>query len=1064
MLKFIWGKGHGPSTERLKLQKELFGFNKSVTHGFPNKPSSVAWDPELKLLAVGTKTGALRVFGQAGVELSANHDNCEAAVTRIVFIPGQGRLVTVLSDNSLHMWEVNDNKLEEKATTLLEGRLKRITVCCLESGRKRLLVGTEGGNIYQLQLWNFTMEENIIYQDVVMQSVPDDYKLNPGAVESVLEHPSNYNIILVGYTRGLMVLWDRGTQTAVHTYVAQQQLECISWRGGEGEEFVSAHNDGSYVVWSTSSSSQVEPPNTPYGPYPCKAITKVHTTVHDGDTWCIFAGGMPRASYGDKFTVTVMKGEDDHVVFDLTSKIVDFVVMVEGEAPGSLLLLTEEEVVCVDLMSEHWPMYSAPYLHSVHASAVTCLDYVSSVDKAVYDKLEQFGRDQEPATGVSTRPWPVTGGVVEPSGVDTTRDILITGHEDGSVKFWSCGGFGLTPLAIVKTAKFFVGDELDEPCEEEEDEEDEWPPFRKVGKFDPYSDDPRFAVKKVSMCGDTGVVVVGGTAGQVLVMQPKDSQIEEKVAVAKAEMVTEREGFVWKGHKSLSVKTGAVVQAAGLQVTCLMQITPPASITSIAISKKWGLLAAGTAHGLAILDYSHSYLVTARCTLNAQDIANADDNPMSRRKSLKKSLRESFRRLRKGRSQRNPDKNKKPPVDGVGVKKELRTESPEPRPLERQVEARGSTSEDGLGSMVRCLHFAHTYIANPMTMSATLWAGTNTGQVLVFVLTITPNDKRNKDKVTAVLGKEIQLRHRAPVIDMTVLDMGGLCIDGGQTNYPPPHRILITSEEQFKMFQLPQLKPSGKYKVTAHEGARVRRAKCAGFTSSKDKEHTENCCVWITNQGEISIVSVPDLRRQVTMAAVRKEDVVGISSLVFSSTGDAFYLCSSSELQQVSVSVNNKLSSGGRVEVPAGARLGTELPPQGEPVDNDSAADRQNQQNEVNEAGDNRPSPRSPREDGPDPQDSHNDTTVSEVSADITMDSVKDHMGSNSSPHMGGNIVSVAVETNVVETPGGSRSERVETVSRTMETVVVHTTSHVVPGNAVAETTTAVVTNGDVTE
>ena len=40
------------------------------------------------------------------------------------------------------------------------------------------------------------------------------------------------------------------------------------------------------------------------------------------------------------------------------------------------------------------------------------------------------------------------------------------------------------------------------------------------------------------------------------------------------------------------------------------------------------------------------------------DIANADDNPMSRRKSFKKSLRESFRRLRKGRSQRNIDKKK----------------------------------------------------------------------------------------------------------------------------------------------------------------------------------------------------------------------------------------------------------------------------------------------------------------------------------------------------------------------------------------------------------------------
>ena len=47
----------------------MFGFNKSPTHGFPNKPTCVAWDPELKLLVLGTRTGGLRLFGQPGVEL-----------------------------------------------------------------------------------------------------------------------------------------------------------------------------------------------------------------------------------------------------------------------------------------------------------------------------------------------------------------------------------------------------------------------------------------------------------------------------------------------------------------------------------------------------------------------------------------------------------------------------------------------------------------------------------------------------------------------------------------------------------------------------------------------------------------------------------------------------------------------------------------------------------------------------------------------------------------------------------------------------------------------------------
>ena len=83
-------------------------------------------------------------------------------------------------------------------------------------------------------------------------------------------------------------------------------------------------------------------------------------------------------------------------------------------------------------------------------------------------------------------------------------------------------------------------------------------------------------------------------------------------------------------------------------------------------------------------------------------------------------------------------------------------------------------------------------------------------QVLVFLLTITPVDKRKNDKITAVLAKEIKLKHRAPVIDIEVTtghlslvpplppchdpppvqvhDAGGLPVSGCQPSYPAPHR------------------------------------------------------------------------------------------------------------------------------------------------------------------------------------------------------------------------------------------------------------------------------------
>ena len=89
MLKFIWGRGQGPTAERLKLQKELFNFSKNITYGFPHKPACIGWDPELRLVAVGTKTGQVRVFGRPGVEIIGQLDKEEVGLVAIVWIPGK---------------------------------------------------------------------------------------------------------------------------------------------------------------------------------------------------------------------------------------------------------------------------------------------------------------------------------------------------------------------------------------------------------------------------------------------------------------------------------------------------------------------------------------------------------------------------------------------------------------------------------------------------------------------------------------------------------------------------------------------------------------------------------------------------------------------------------------------------------------------------------------------------------------------------------------------------------------------------------------------------------------
>ena len=80
---------------------------------------------------------------------------------------------------------------------------------CVDSINRRILLGTEGGNVYLLNLWNFKIDESIIFQDLVMKNSPEDFKVNPGAAETILLHPGDNDQILLGYARGLIVLWNR---------------------------------------------------------------------------------------------------------------------------------------------------------------------------------------------------------------------------------------------------------------------------------------------------------------------------------------------------------------------------------------------------------------------------------------------------------------------------------------------------------------------------------------------------------------------------------------------------------------------------------------------------------------------------------------------------------------------------------------------------------------------------------------------------------------------------------------------------------------------------------------
>lgn len=158
-----------------------------------------------------------------------------------------------------------------------------------------------------------------------------------------------------------------------------------------------------------------------------------------------------------------------------------------------------------------------------------------------------------------------------------------------------------------------------------------------MGCFDPYSDDPRLGIQKISLCKYSNKLVVAGTAGQVKVFTPfasafphaltyeqvlkcvqvivlglNDERSDHSVEVSVVDLLQDREGFTWKGHDRLEPRLKPAPFPPGFQPQALVQCLPPASVTAVALHAEWNLISFGTSHGFGLFDYHKRNAVLAR--------------------------------------------------------------------------------------------------------------------------------------------------------------------------------------------------------------------------------------------------------------------------------------------------------------------------------------------------------------------------------------------------------------------------------------------------------------------
>ncbi|KRX68848.1 Lethal(2) giant larvae -like protein 1 [Trichinella sp. T9] len=964
LLKYLKSKiPVSPSHEaKERSNDEYFRFRKTFRIGFPQKVTSLFCDEEANFVGIGTKFGMVKILGSGGIDFVNEIPN-QLAITQLFYVKRSHRVVAVCADQSFHLFEVNFRDgcryLDYIKVCSSTGKLKQISCCCLcirKNDDECVLIGTESGNVYSLNvLSTFEITDCVIYQEMVLPKIPDDYKLNPGAVEALSVHPHYSDLVLIGYNRGLIALWDFGQTTIVRTFVASHQVQWLCWHDEDRSRFVSSHSDGSYSFWKVDvdqGRTSFPDSRSPFGPFPCKAITKIlwrHSCRH-GDDYLFFAGGMPRAACSDRNALSVQLNTHQ-VVFDFTSRVVDFCLFDEpvldkgdtvkkdvknynkmfqegrGE-PKLLLVLCEEELVGIDLTVDGWPCVRVPYFNAFHASPVTTCCHVNDLVRDCFDEICQYGLRQSLTTfALSDTPWP---GYESSSSVlakfpdnelANNPCLLITGHEDGTVKIWNVSWMDSPLLFVLNTACLY--DSYQDPSDYSDDE-NVWPPFRKVGLYDPFSDDARFAVHRVCMDRNTGTVMVGGAAGQVTVWNLESEDKKHiNIDCIDVNLVDGTEHFEWKGHASLKIRMDGMQFLAGYQPSVVIQCYPPASITACAASYAWSLITFGTAHGFAVFDCTSMRIIYKRCTLTPSEITPAltvSEGTISRYKSFKKSLRESFRRKRKPRSNRTSDCQSNKPKQRDNAEASTNSQRSyyhhhqlsRQAAVERAIEAR-SENKQQLNSLVRCATFASVNLVSGgyfiYFTSPTLWIGTNGGMIFAYLLKLPPNFQ---EEVSCVLAKEIRLRHAAPVLALYFTDYSASSSHGRLKLQQNPsstemQKLIVCSEEQIKSFSLPSLKSlRQKYRLTALEGSRILKTQLVTLTSKSNHSQRQSFVIVLTNQGTVDAFDSSTLKMALSVKCMDSNSISAILSTVLTEDGEGFYMLSSSEWQRFCIKWENR--------------------------------------------------------------------------------------------------------------------------------------------------------------
>ncbi|XP_072469979.1 syntaxin-binding protein 5-like isoform X4 [Notamacropus eugenii] len=627
------------------LTSDYFQICKTVRHGFPYQPTALAFDPVQKILAIGTRSGAIRILGRPGVDCYCQHES-GAAVLQLQFLINEGALVSASSDETLHLWN-----LRQKRPAILHSlkfNRERITYCHLPFQSKWLYVGTERGNTHIVNIESFILSGYVIMWN---KAIELSTKTHPGPVVHLSDSPRDEGKLLIGYENGTVVLWDLKSKRAELRVYYDEAIHSIDWHH-EGKQFMCSHSDGSLTLWNLKSPSRPFQTTIPHGksqrdgrkPESCKPILKVeYKTCRNSEPFIIFSGGLSYDKACRRPSLTIMHGKSI-TVLEMDHPIVEFLTLCETpypnefQEPYAVVVLLEKDLIVVDLTQSNFPIFENPYPMDIHESPVTCTAYFADCPPDLILVLYSIGAKHK-KQGYSNKEWPVSGGTWN-IGAQTYPEIIITGHADGSIKFWDASAITLQMLYKLKTSKVFEKQKIGDGK-----------PTSEIVEEDPY------AVQMIYWCPESRIFCVAGVSAYVIVYkfsrheittevvslevrlqydvediitpEPEtippfpdpSSQLPSSKSLSGSTSTVASEGGTKDSIPCLSVKTRPVRMPPGYQAELVVQLVwvdgePPQQITSLTVSSAYGIVAFGNCNGLAIVDFMQKTVLLSMGTID----------------------------------------------------------------------------------------------------------------------------------------------------------------------------------------------------------------------------------------------------------------------------------------------------------------------------------------------------------------------------------------------------------------------------------------------------------------